>query len=404
MSHLSEKIRIACQIYRARATTAYDGYVKHDPLALLSLRPGQINPYPLYEKFRARGTLIPIKQGNWLTTSHRVCDVIFRDRRYGVPSVNPSFLGMNPPDHTRLRRLTLSAFSPKAVATYTMLIEQVANQLLDEATRNGEFDLVSAFAAPLPIAVITALLGIPDSDVATFTRYGVIVGETAPAPRTLRQVAEFQRLIAELEQLFSRLFELRRAEPGDDVVSQIVAAEGDQIKPGEMLPLCYLLLIAGYENTVSLIGSGVANLLSDPEQWKALCADPEGLAPKVVEETLRHDPPVHLASRQALEAMELEGQPIGSGQTIITVLAAANRDPEVYDNPARFDIGRDGPAPHLAFGSGIHYCIGQPLATLQGRIAFRLIAERLPALQQTGPVKLRTSMIIRGPLALPVAC
>jgi cytochrome P450 len=187
------------------------------------------------------------------------------------------------------------------------------------------------------------------------------------------------------------------------VVSRIVAAEGDQVRPEEMLPMCFLLLIAGFETTVNLISNAVIALLGHPGQWKAVCADPEGLAPKAIEETLRYDPPVHLTSRFAREQLDLEGQRIGKGQEVYTLLAAANRDPEVYQNPTVFDLSRENQAPHLAFSSGIHYCLGQPLATLEAGIALRLIAERLPGLRQVGPVTRRNATIIRGPLTLPVA-
>jgi hypothetical protein len=412
MSNLTRTIAFASQLYRGKAGVTYAGYVRRDPLAQLSLRPGRANPYPLYEQLRAQGTLTPTRLGNWATTSHRVCSAVLRDRRFGVAPadrVEPdemelSFLGMNPPDHNRLRRIATPAFSPKAVATYTPRIEQVAGELLDEAAKKGEFDLVAAFAAPLPIAVITTLLGVPESDTATFTRYGVLIGGALDGIRSLRHAAQLQAANEELEQLFERLFALRRAEPRDDVVSHIVAAEGDQIRPEEMLPICYLLLIAGFETTANLISNAVIALLSHPEQWKALCADPQGLAHKAVEETLRYDSPVHLTGRHALEPVEVEGQQIRKGQEILTLLAAANRDPEVYDNPATFDLGRENPAPHLAFSGGIHYCLGQPLATLEARIALRQIAERLPGLRQTGPVKRRNATIIRGPITVPVAC
>jgi P450-derived glycosyltransferase activator len=411
MSDLTRTVAFAGQLYRRKAARAYAGYVRRDPLSLLSLRPGRADPYPLYERLRGQGTLTPTRLGNWATTSHRVCSAVLRDRRFGVApedSAEPdelelSFLGKNPPDHTRLRRIATPAFSPKAVATYTPRIEQVAGELLDEAVRKGEFDLVSAFAAPLPIAVITTLLGVPESDTATFTRYGVLIGGALDGIRSLRHAARLQAADNELGQLFESLFALRRKEPADDVVSHIVAAEGDQIQPEEMLPLCYLLLIAGFETTVNLISNGVIALLGHPDQWKALCADPEGLAGKAVEETLRYDPPVHLTGRHALEPVELEGHRVAKGQEVLTLLAAANRDPEVYDNPAAFDLSRENPVPHLAFSSGIHYCLGQPLATLEARIALRLIAERLPGLRRTGPVTRRNATIIRGPLTLPVA-
>jgi P450-derived glycosyltransferase activator len=411
MSDLTQTIAFASQLYREKAATAYAGYVRRDQLARLSLRPGRANPYPLYEQLRARGPLIRTRRGEWVTTSHRVCSAVLRDRRFGqtpADDVEASFLTMNPPDHTRLRRIAAPAFSPKAVATYQERIEQVAGRLLDEAAGQQEFDLVSAFAAPLPIAVITALLGVPDSDAATFTRYGVLLGGALDGIRSLRHAAQLQAANNELQKLFENLFALRRAEPRDDVVSHIVAAEGDaeggQIQPAEMLPICSLLLIAGFETTVNLISNSVIALLSHPEQWKAVCADPAGLAQQAVEETLRYDPPVHLTGRYAFEPVELEGQRIGEGEEVITLLAAANRDPEVYDDPATFDLSRENPAPHLAFSGGIHYCLGQPLATLEARTALRLIAERLPGLRQAGSVKRRNATIIRGPLTLPVAC
>ena len=405
MSDLTSTIAFAGQLYRDKIAVAYSGYVKRDPLARLSLRPGRANPYPLYEQLRARGPLTPARQGDWATTSHRVCSAVLRDRRFGVAppdGFEMSFLGKNPPDHTRLRRVATPAFSPKAVATYADRIEQVAGKLLDAAATKEEFDLVSDFSAPLPIAVITALLGIPDSDVATFSRYGVLIGGALDGIRSLRHAAQLQSADSELEQLFENLFALRREQPQDDMISHIVAAEGDQVQPAEMLPICFLLLIAGFETTVNLVSNGVIALLSHPEQWKALCADPAGLASKAVEETLRYDPPVHLTDRDALEPVELEGRRIGTGRKVITLLAAANRDPEVYANPAMFDLGRENPAPHLAFSSGIHYCLGQPLATLEARIALRMLAERLPGLRQAGPVKRRNATVIRGPLSFPV--
>ena len=192
------------------------------------------------------------------------------------------------------------------------------------------------------------------------------------------------------------------ASPQDDIISRLVAAEGDQMQPAEMLPMCVLLLVAGFETTVNLISNGVLALLGHPEQWRALCADPEGAGAKAVEETLRFDPPVQGTSRFALEPLELEGKSVASGQDVITLIGAANRDPEVYDHPGTFDIHRETTADHLAFSSGIHYCLGQPLARLEATIALRMLAERMPGLAQAGPVRRRNSTIIRGPLSMPV--
>jgi P450-derived glycosyltransferase activator len=403
MSDLGQAITFASGLYRERARVVYAGYLRRDPMALLQLRPGRADPYVFYDRLRARGTLSRTRQGNWVTTSYRVCDSVLRDRRFGVSDeLNASFLGLNPPDHTRLRRLALPAFSPKAVATYRGRIERTVGDLLDRASARGEFDLVSAFAAPLPIAVITDLLGIPDADSENFARYGAIIGSALDGIRSLRHAAQLQANEEELRGIFESLFELRRREPQDDIVSRLVAVAGDQIQPDEMYPMCMLLLVAGFETTVNLIGNAVLALLDHPEQWEALCADPEGLASQAVEETLRFDSPVQLTDRVALEPLELEGHAVAEGQEVVTLIGAANRDPEVHDHPDTFDIRREGAAGHLAFSSGIHYCVGQPLARLEATIALRMLAERMPGLSRTGSVERRNATTIRGPLRLPV--
>jgi cytochrome P450 len=413
MSDIGRAISFATQLYRLRAGRAYAGYVRNDPMARLELRPGRDDPYAIYERMRAVGTLVPTRLGNWASTSHRVCNTVLRDRRLGVrpreqpvegdDQSNMSFLSMNPPDHTRLRRLALPAFSPKAVSSYHDRIERTVSQLLDRAAAAGEFDLVSAFAAPLPIAVITDLLGIPDADTDAFSRYGRVIGSALGGIRSMRHAAELQANDAKLRAIFTDLFELRRREPGDDVISQLVAAEGDQIKPSEMMPMCVLLLVAGFETTVNLIGNAVLALLDHPEQWEALRADPGTMAPKAVEEALRYDPPVQRTVRMALEPLELEGKPVHKGQLVATLIGAANRDPEVYQRPAVFDIAREPGVDHLAFSSGIHYCVGQPLATLEATVALRLLARSMPHLRRVGAVKRRNSTIIRGPIRIPVA-
>jgi cytochrome P450 len=330
---------------------------------------------------------------------------------------------MNPPDHTRLRRLAQPAFTPKAVARYTARMERTAVGLLDEAATAGRFDLVSGFAAPLPIVVITDLLGIPDSRAGDFARYGQAIIGSLDGIKSVRHARQLLAARADLRRLFGHLFELRRREPRDDIISHLVAAEGEQITPREMVPMCNLLLVAGFETTVNLISNAVLALLAHPEQWQALCADPDGLAAAVVEEVLRWDPPVQRTSRVALEPVELEGQPIRTGQQVITLIGAANRDPAAYQDPDTFDTTRFGPAradparadparadparaagapPHLAFASGIHYCLGHALARAEAAVALRLLATRMPHLARSGPLRRRNTTIIRGPLHLPV--
>ncbi len=413
-TRLTRAVAFAGGLYRQKALLACAGYLGRDPMAQLQLRPGRVNPYAVYDRLRASGPLTPTRLGNWVSTSHGVCELVLRDRRFAVRpedaepgQVSMSFLEMNPPDHSRLRRLAMPAFSPKAVAGYSGRIERTAGELLDAASAAGRFDLVSGFAAPLPIAVITDLLGIPDSRSADFARYGMLIGSALGGISSLRHARQLQAARAEMRQLFRHLFELRRREPRDDLVSRLVAAEADQIKPGqikpaEMLPMCNLLLVAGFETTVNLISNAVLALLAHPAQWQALCADPDGLAPHAVEEVLRWDPPVQRTGRFALESLELAGQPVRKGQRVTTLIGAANRDPEAYDRPDTFDImRRDGP-PNLAFSSGVHYCLGHALARSEAAISLRMLAERMPDLALAGTVKRRNATVIRGPVRLPV--
>jgi P450-derived glycosyltransferase activator len=411
MSQLGQLLKFSTGLYRQRAGLAYTGYVTRDPMALLELRPGRDDPYAIYERMRPAGTLAPTRLGGWVSTSLRVCDAVLRDRRFGVrpddvsrvpEELNLSFLDMNPPDHTRLRRLAQPAFSPKLVAGYRPRIERTVADLLDRAAAAGRFDLVSAYAAPLPIAVITELLGIPDARTDDFARYGTEIGGAIDGIRSLPHALRLKAAQAELANLFEALFELRRREPADDLVSRIVAAEGDAVYAHEMLSMCILLLVAGFETTVNLIGNAVNALLDHPDQWKALCADPATMADRAVEETLRFDPPVQRTFRVALEPLELEGKQVHKGQWVGVLIGAANRDPEAYADPAAFDISREHTVDHLAFSSGIHYCVGQPLARLEAVIALRALAERMPGLHRAGRLRRRVSSSIRGPLRLPV--
>jgi P450-derived glycosyltransferase activator len=414
MADIRQTVRFATGLYRRRLDFAVNGYLRRDPMSLLHLRAGRDNPYAIYERLRAAGTLTPTRYGPWVTPSHRLCNTVLRDRRFGVRQAelngmssatdefNMSFLDMDPPDHTRLRRLAQPAFSPKQMAGYRPRIEKQVDDLLDRAAADGDFDLVSAFAAPLPIAVITDLLGVPDADSARFAEVGTVIGSALEGIQSLGHAARLQAANNQLRRLFQELFALRRESPSDDLISRIVAAEGDQIQPPEMIPMCNLLLVAGFETTVNLVGNAVTTLLDHPAQWRDLCDDPAGLAGPAVEETLRYEPPVQRTARCAQADVELDGQIVRNGQFVITLLGAANRDPEAFSDPDTFDIHREQTADHLAFSSGIHYCVGQPLARLEAVIALQKLAERMPDLRRTGPVKRRVSSVVRGPLHLPV--
>jgi P450-derived glycosyltransferase activator len=415
MADIRRTVTFASSLYRRRLDFVYHGYVRRDPMSRLHLRIGRDNPYAIYESMRRQGSVQRTRLGNWVTVSHPVCNTVLRDRRFGVRSsemVNAgvdvadefdmSFLDRDPPDHTRLRRLAQPAFSPKQMAGYRPRVEATVDRLLDAAAAQGDFDLVTAFAAPLPIAVITDLMGVPDADAERFAAVGSVIGSALDGIHSLRHAARLQSANAQLRAMFDGLFELRRREPADDVVSRIVAAEGDGIAPGEMIPMCNLLLVAGFETTVNLLGNAVAALLDHPAQWDDLCADPAGLAAAAVEETLRWDPPVQRTARCAREDVDLDGRTVAKGEFIVTLLGAANRDPAVWSDPNAFDIHRPQTADHLAFSSGIHYCIGQPLARMEAAVALQRLAERMPGLRRTGPLTRRVSSLIRGPLHMPV--
>jgi P450-derived glycosyltransferase activator len=407
---LRQLAAFTAELYRAKVALGYQGYLRHDELALLMLHPGRDNPYPLYERLRERGPLTRSRVGQWVTPSHRTCNAVLRDRKFGVvldgtegqSGGGLSFLEMNPPDHTRLRRLAAPAFSPKKMAGYTALIEKTVQRLLDELPADGAFDLVADFSAPLPIAVISDLLGVPSARAEEFARWGATIGTALDGVKGVRHLRALMQANAGLERLFEQLFEQRRRQPAEDVISTVVAAEGETISPAEMLPICVLLFIAGFETTVNLISNAVMALLAHPEQWAALHADPS-LAAGTVEEVLRYDPPVQRTVRVALVDTELDGVELHRGEYVVALTAAANRDPAVYDEPARFDIRRQPSAEHLAFSSGIHYCLGAPLARAEATIALGALAERFPALRQHGRVVRRNASTIRGPLHLPVA-
>ncbi len=406
--------RFAGGLYRERWNRWSAARFRGDQLARLSLREGRRDPYAVYEDMRALGPMVPTRLGNWATTSHPVCKQVLRGRQFGVreedgtvPGATPqefdlSFLSLNPPDHERLRRVAAPAFSPKMMSRYAATVDTTVGHLLDAVARQGSFDLVTDLAAPLPIAVITAMMGVEGGDIAAFQRYGAALGGALDGITSIGQARRVIEANIELERLFERLFEERAREPREDLVSVIVAERGGSIEPHEMVPMCSLLLIAGFETTVNLIGNATRALLAHPDQWQRLKDDPS-LAPAVVEEVLRWDPPVQETARISFRDTEVGGVPVRRNQAVVLLLAAAGRDPEVFPDPSRFDIGRTSASDHLAFSSGVHYCLGAPLARLEAVAAVAALAQRMPGLRHAGRVVMRPSRLIRGPLHLPVA-
>ena len=311
-------------------------------------------------------------------------------------------LELDPPQHTRLRRLTAPAFRPKLIREFAPVVEEVLAEILDRLEGRDRFDLMSELASIFPIAVISRLLGIPAADATHFAEIGMLVGQSLDGVRTVRQAQELRRASLELEVLFRRLADERRAEPRDDVISLLANAEdGGELTSTDLVATCGLLLVAGFETTVNLIGNGFAALQGNPDTWRRLAAEP-ALAAAAVEETLRFDSPVQLTVRFAGEDLDVDGRPVERGGVIAILLAAANRDPAAYPEPARFSLDRSGQPEHLAFSSGIHYCLGAPLARLEGELALRALVTRWPELALLPGARRRPGATIRGYASLPV--
>jgi len=396
------------QLVVTRSAVAWHAWREHDPFARLNLAEGRHDPYALYAEVRAAGEVVPSPTMGFQTASHHVCREVLRDRRFGVqaddgPRGNGqmSLLELDPPDHTRLRRLAAPAFSPRALAGYDDRITGVVDGLLDALPATGPFDLVAGLAAPLPIAVITDLLGVPEAYTADFGKHGATIGSALAGPQSLAHVARLIAADRQLQRVLTEVFALRRREPGDDVVSRLLAAEGDGLRPEELRPLCMLLLLAGFETTVNLVGNTVLALLDHPDQWRAVADDPS-LATAAVEETLRWDPPVQRTLRIPSVDVELAGTTVPAGSMLLLYLAGAGRDPAAFDEPDRFDVRRTGGAEHLAFSAGVHYCLGAPLARTEAVTAVRRLAERFPRLERAGRLRRRRGTVIRGPVELVV--
>ncbi len=313
-----------------------------------------------------------------------------------------NMLNMDDPDHRRLRNLVHKAFTPRMIMGLAGRIETIANDLLDKALAQESVDLIQAFALPLPVTVIAEMIGIPPADRARFRRWTERI-VVSPTPLNMigavPAVWQFMRYVRNLANQ-------RRADPQADLLTALIQAEdeGDQFSEDELLGMVFLLLVAGHETTVNLIGNGTFALLNNPEQLDLLRNNPD-LAESAVEELLRYDSPVLTTELSfAREEMTLHGVTIPKGATVLPVLLSANRDESVFDQPDQLDLTRS-PNRHLAFGQGIHYCLGSPLARLEGKIAFNTLLARAPQLHLAVPadrIEYQNIMILHGLKALPV--
>ena len=314
-------------------------------------------------------------------------------------------LERDPPDHTRLRALVSKAFTPRRIEQLRDRVQAVCDRLLDGVRPGETFDLVRHYALPIPLTVISELLGIPERDQRRFyvlTRGSLSIG----APTRLLDVPRALPYVWLLMRYFRRLFVERRERPGDDLLSALVQAEdaGDRLSENELMGMSILLLFAGYETTVNLISSGALALMQHPEQ-KALFTAKPSLAASAVEELLRYTAPVEMSPpRIALEDVEIAGTPIRRGDLLTVVVGSANRDETQFTDPDRLDLARD-PNRHLSLGQGIHFCLGAPLARMEGRIALATLFARLPGLRLARPeepLRWRPLLPLRGLESLAV--
>ncbi|MCC4318725.1 cytochrome P450 [Streptomyces malaysiensis] len=380
------------------------------------------DPYPAYAELREGGRahwFEPSRQ--WLIPRHADVSALLRDRRLGrtylhrfsheefgrtapPPEHEPfhtlndhGMLDLEPPDHTRLRRLVSKAFTPRTVEALVPTIQRLAGELVDSFVASGGGDLIAAVAEPLPVAVIAEMLGIPPADRPALRPWSAeICGmyELSPSEETARRAV---RASVEFSAYLRGLIDERRKSPGDDLISGLIAAydEGDRLTEQEMISTCVLLLNAGHEATVNSTGNGWWALFRHPEQLAALRADPDALLPTAVDELLRFDTPLQLFERWVLEDIKVGGTVIPRGGEVALLFGSANRDPARFDRPDDLDLSR-ADNPHVSFGAGIHYCLGAPLARLELMASFGALLRKAPGMRLVGEPERGTNFVIRG--------
>ncbi|MFD9815069.1 cytochrome P450 [Streptomyces sp. NPDC059080] len=390
------------------------------------------DPYPAYAWLRENSpvhrTQLPSGVEAWLVTRYADARQALADQRLsknpvhhaedaqgksktGIPGERSAnlmthLLNIDPPDHTRLRRLVSKAFTPRRVAEFTPRVQELTDELIDGFAARGEADLIHEFAFPLPIYAICDLLGVPHEDQDDLRDWAGMMIRHGKGPR-----GGVARAVKKIRAYLTELIHRKRAELGDDLISGLIRASdhGEHLTEEEVVAMCFVLLFAGFETTINLIGNGAYALLRNPAQrellQKSLAAGDTDLLTTGIEELLRYDGPVELATwRYATEPLEIGGVEISKGDPVLVVLAAADRDPARFDAPDTLDLRRTD-NPHLGYGHGIHYCLGAPLARLEGRTALATLLTRLPDLQlavEPEELRWRGGLIMRGLRTLPV--
>jgi len=375
------------------------------------------DPYPFYRRLREKEPIHQSPMGFWVLTRYEDCVAVLRDQRFGreefqqmlssvygddseKPQLPRSMLFRDPPDHTRLRALVSKAFTPRMIETMRDHIQEIVDRLLDRVQDTGRMDVMEDLAYPLPVTVICEMLGVPVTDHASIRGWSADIARSLDAiglPSDQAIVERGRTSRRALAGYFRRLVPERRARPQQDLLSGLIAAEeqGDKLSQDEVIAMCLLLFIAGHETTVNLIGNGTLALLRHPDQMRKLQADP-ALIGNAVEELLRYDSPVQRTARITSIDAEVGGQPMPKGTMVITALGAANRDPAQFPDPDVLDVTRKDPR-HISFGFGIHFCLGAPLARVEGQLALGTLLRRMPklALAESNP-EWRESSVLRG--------
>jgi cytochrome P450 len=385
------------------------------------------NPFPFFAQLRTEAPvyrmLLHNKKALWIVSRYEDVNLLLKDERFvknaysvttpekqrkmpWMPSrfraLDRNMLDLDAPDHTRLRALVHKAFTPRLVEQMRARMQSLADELLDKAERKGSMDLIADYALPIPLTIITEILGVPTKDHAKFHKWSAAMTSATPDNPSLGLIVNVWQFIGYLRDFIK----MRRADLKDDLISALIQAdnEGDTLSDDELLAMIVILLIAGHETTVNLIGNGTLELLRHPDQLNMLRSDPS-LIKSAVEELVRYTAPVLLATeRYAIEDVTMHGVTIPRGELVLVGLGSANRDENVFTNPDVLDITRENNK-HLAFGQGVHYCVGAPLARLEAQIAINTLLRRLPNLQlavKSDALKWRSSLVLRGLEKLPV--
>jgi hypothetical protein len=385
------------------------------------------DPIPFIDELRSRGRIVKSRAG-YMTVDHELAHELLRSEDFRVMEIGanlakplrwvsektntgllhplepPSLLSVEPPEHTRYRKLVSSVFTTRAVAALRDRVEETAKVLLDDlADRPGVVDIVDRYCSQLPVTVIGDILGVPDEDRPRILAFGELGAPSLDVGLSWRQYLQVHRGIVGFNEWLAGHLDRLRRDPGDDLLSQLTQAadEGGRLDDRELQATAGLVLAAGFETTVNLLGNGIKMLLENPQHLETLAARPE-LWPNAVEEILRLDSPVQMTARLARRDVEIAGTTIRRDELVVIYLAGANRDPAVFDDPHRFDIERENANKHLSFSSGRHFCLGAALARAEGEVGLRSFFDRYPDARLAGSGSRRETRVLRGWSSLPV--